>query len=307
MLEGLFRSIYRVSPGFVRREVRRKAPWGVDRFSVTSFDGARLQLQDPSASTVLANLWWDGILGYEPETLRLFSVLAKDVDVVYDVGAYFGLYALVAAVSAPRARVFAFEPFPDSFQLQKALIKLNSLEDRIMAIQAAVSDKAGRASYHYPSRAGGRIQNIGSLHNRFEEGERFADRAYARVDVEVTTIDDLVAQGTPAPGLIKIDVEESEHRVLEGAAHTLGACRPDIIMEVIFGRTQLSAIAGRLKGLGYRFYNIYADRVEEVASLSEEKVHAGESRLSSKRGGWTDRLLSTRPAAEIDRLLAACP
>jgi len=205
---------------------------------VALFDGGYLQLKDPGASTVLANLWWDGIGGYEPETLRLFAVLSKESAVVYDVGAYFGLYALVAAASAPRARVFSFEPFPDSFRMQHELIALNGLEDRITAIQAAVSDQPGEAAYYFPSRPGARIQNIGSLHNRFEEGERFADRDYDRVDVQVTTIDDLVTRGTPAPNLIKIDVEESEHLVLEGARSTIAATRPDIVMEIVFGRTR---------------------------------------------------------------------
>jgi len=307
MLEGLQRAVYRVSPAFVRKELRRKAPWGVDRFAVTLFDGGRLQLRDPSASTVLANLWWDGIRGYEPETLHLFACLARDAAVVYDVGAYFGLYALVAAMAAPRAKVFSFEPFPDSYRMHRELIALNGLDDRITALQSAVSDKAGEASYYFPSRPGARIQNIGSLHNRFEAGERFADRDYARVDVQVTTIDDLVAGGTPAPNLIKIDVEESEHLVLEGARRTLAAARPDIVMEIVFGRTHFGVIEGLLAGLGYRFYDIYMDRVREVPSLKAEKANAGEARLASKRGGWTDRLLSPRPAAEIARLLAAAP
>lgn len=307
MLEGLQRAVYRVSPGFLRKELRRKAPWGVDRFSVALYDGGLLQLRDPAASTVLANLWWDGIRGYEPETLHLFACLARDAPVVYDVGAYFGLYALVAAKSAPRSRIFSFEPFPDSFRMHEELIALNGLSDRITAIQAAVSDQPGTASYYYPSKPGARVQNIGSLHNRFEAGERFADRDYARVDVRVTTIDDLVAGGTPAPNLVKIDVEESEHLVLAGARRTLAAARPDIVMEIVFGRTRFGAIEDLLAGLDYRFYDIYMGRVREVPSLAAPKANAGEARLASRRGGWTDRLLSPRPAAEIDRLLAAVP
>ena len=45
----------------------------------------------------------------------MFGRLVASVDVVLDVGASTGLFALVAAVTNPDAKVHAFEPVPETY------------------------------------------------------------------------------------------------------------------------------------------------------------------------------------------------
>ena len=52
-----------------------------------------------------------------------------------------------------------------------------------------------------------------------------------QIPIELRTIDSLVAQGMPAPDLIKIDVEGHELRVLLGGAESIQSHRPIILCD----------------------------------------------------------------------------
>lgn len=63
--------------------------------------------------------------------------------------------------------------------------------------------------------------------------ETFVDRAAGpdREGVPVRTLDELLADDTPAPGLLKIDVEGGEGAVLAGATEVLRTHRPAVVVE----------------------------------------------------------------------------
>jgi len=72
--------------------------------------------------------------------------------------------------------------------------------------------------------------------------------------VETITLDDYVEVKSLKPDLIKIDVEEAESLVLEGMTGILDRDKPGIIIEV--SSKTISPVVKKLKGFGYRFYNI---------------------------------------------------
>ncbi len=79
----------------------------------------------------------------------LFDFLARTIrpgDIVLDVGAFVGVYAVLAARwSGPGGRVVAFEPTPSSAALARRHLAYNGLgPDRVSIIEAAVSDRAAR-------------------------------------------------------------------------------------------------------------------------------------------------------------------
>src|SRR5204863_2620810 len=82
--------------------------------------------------------------GYEPETAPLFFRLAQDAEVVLDVGAYVGFFAVLAGLANRRSRILAFEPMPDNAERLRRHLELNGL-DNAEAIQAAVSEVDGTA------------------------------------------------------------------------------------------------------------------------------------------------------------------
>jgi FkbM family methyltransferase len=63
----------------------------------------------------------------------------KDGDVVIDIGAFIGGLSLLAATSEKDVKVFAYEPFKESFEYLRDNILLNNLESEIMPINLAVT------------------------------------------------------------------------------------------------------------------------------------------------------------------------
>jgi hypothetical protein len=70
---------------------------------------------------------------------------------------------------------------------------------------------------------------------------------------------------TPAPALIKIDVEGNEHRVLAGAIDTLRHARPVVFLS-IHGSAQAEACRAILIGEGYRLRSLQSGVAVEASS-----------------------------------------
>jgi len=60
-------------------------------------------------------------------------------DVVVDIGAHIGAFTMYAANQAENGRVFAIEPFPESYELLRESVKKNDFTDRVVAIDSAVT------------------------------------------------------------------------------------------------------------------------------------------------------------------------
>ena len=62
--------------------------------------GQHLCLDNSEGSDIIANrLFWLGLQGYEYETVKLFIGLLNAAEVIFDIGAYIGYYALIAAIA----------------------------------------------------------------------------------------------------------------------------------------------------------------------------------------------------------------
>ena len=86
----------------------------------------------------------------EPALFEFLAHTIRPGDIVLDVGAFVGVYAVLAARwSGPGGRVVAFEPTPSSAALARRHLAFNGLgPDRVSLIEAAVSDRAARATLH---------------------------------------------------------------------------------------------------------------------------------------------------------------
>jgi precorrin-6B methylase 2 len=60
----------------------------------------------------VSRLYWNGVNGFEKETISLFMKLLKFTDTVLDIGANTGAYALIAATDNVHRKVYAFEQYP---------------------------------------------------------------------------------------------------------------------------------------------------------------------------------------------------
>jgi FkbM family methyltransferase len=141
---------------------------------------------------------------YEPEVTAFFKSLITPGMTVVDIGANVGYYTLLAAhLSGPAGRVYAFEPDPLSYQYLSANIALNNCPS-VTAVQSAVSNRAG----------GGRfVVDPDGVEGYLTED----DSRDVAIEVTNTSLDSfLEKEGWPDVGLIKLDVEGGEKRVLEG-------------------------------------------------------------------------------------------
>lgn len=162
---------------------------------------ARLQLLDH---------WYRG----EPE-LRLVSRVCNKTRSAVDVGANIGTYTALMRKHA--ASVVAYEPNP---RLAERLARLYS---DVRVRSAAVSDAPGTLTLSIPVKSGTSVHELGSV------AQSFADEAdVQRVTVPAVRLDD---EDLGFVGFLKIDAEQHEREVLNGALGMIQRCRPIIMTE----------------------------------------------------------------------------
>jgi FkbM family methyltransferase len=169
------------------------------------------------------------LVPHEPEP-ALFHFLRDTIrpgDIVLDVGAFVGIYAVLEARwSGPSGRVVAFEPTPSSAEIARRHIEWSGAADRIQFVEAAVSDRPSRATLHqYDAES---MPYVNSL------VEAVDTTAHSKTqEVAVVTIDDVCRELRVTPTVIRMDVQGAEVHALRGARETIrAASRLAIVAEM---------------------------------------------------------------------------
>lgn len=169
---------------------------------------------------------------------------------LYDVGANFGLYAILAAKALPGLEVEAFEPVARTRAKLALNVSLNALEGRVHVHGLALSDRTGEAEIAIDPRSSG----LSSLSPSAAERARrdFAESAR----VPVARLDDL---SPPRDAVIafKIDVEGHEAEVLRGMSGTLAANRG--LAQIEIRDRNLAEVRALMAAAGWR----ETDRIED--------------------------------------------
>lgn len=193
-----------------------------------------------------------GIKGsYEEETTKLFSEILREGMTVLDLGANIGYYSLLAGRQVgEKGRVFAFEPYHETFSLLQKNIEANGLNN-VIPVEKAVSNQCGKQKLFLASDPG--EHSLGG-----ESGKKF-------IEVEVTTVDEFVKGQNISVDLVKMDVEGAEMHVLEGMAETISK-NPHMKIITEFGTKQLernncspSVFLEKLMGYGFKLYAVDDD------------------------------------------------
>jgi FkbM family methyltransferase len=224
--------------------------------------------------------------GYLPEgrDFEAFMQLVRAGDVVVDVGANFGLYALNAALYArPMGRVFAFEPAPAAFATLQRNIVSNEMGSAVTAIQAAAGAAPGRAQFHI-----GEDVSFSSLHRT----QRIGEEANT-VEVEVVSLDTALSH-VPAVDLLKIDVEGGEAEVLQGARALLKRS-PGAIVQFEFSHKNIDQARRRafedvLGDLAREGFKIYRHDVEGPVALPADDDAFSGNLFLARQGASEARL-----------------
>jgi FkbM family methyltransferase len=183
----------------------------------------------------------------EPVLFEHLRRLTRPGDVVLDAGGFLGAYALLAARwVGPSGRVYTIEPSPWSAAIAREHLRMNPEGSRVTLIEAAVTNRAGRARL--------------AVHDEpYRNQLAIGQTLIPTCDVQALTIDGLCREANITPTMIRMDVQGAELAALEGARETIAAGRGRlrIIVEThpqlwpSFGVTTDGARA-RLEWLGLR-------------------------------------------------------
>ena len=213
--------------------VRRRLPPPLPRLPLYTSTEGGLRYLRPSLRKVDQTL------------IRVATRCINTGDVVWDVGANLGLFALAAAASAgPTGSVLAMEP--DSWLV--SLLRRTAVQDGARApievLPVAASRVSGLEHFNIArrNRSTSHLEGFGST-------QTGGTRAHQTVcTMSLDHILDLRGQ----PTFVKIDVEGAELEVLSGATALL-ASGPSLLVEVAGEHS--AAINKLLRSFGYRIYD----------------------------------------------------
>ena len=188
--------------------------------------------------------WNHGRLRSAADRLSVESAIAlgRRSDVFIDVGAYTGLFSLAVAKSSPTTEVYAYEIYPECYQILVANVVRNNLVGRVEPRLCGIAEESSviRIPENVPL---GLLPSSLSLGWEFEKG----------VDIPVRALDELHS-GDLRATTIKIDVEGFETEVIRGGLSLIRQVRPDIICEILRSAHQTPDLQELLSSLGYDFY-----------------------------------------------------
>jgi FkbM family methyltransferase len=165
--------------------------------------------------------------GFEVRTLKRYSTIVREGDVVLDIGANVGAHTLpLAQLVGPSGKVFSFEPTENAFRKQLANIALNpELQQIIVAKQTmlmSTKEEALPASVYssWP------LERAGDLHS-----EHYG-RLMPTTGADISTVDLFAHHIGRLIDFIKLDVDGNELDVLLGATDVLAKSKPRIMLEL---------------------------------------------------------------------------
>jgi len=185
--------------------------------------------------------WFTGVMAtayrrFEPE-LRRIDDFCPTSGTALDVGAWYGPWSRALATRVDE--VVAFEPNPAVADVLRRTVPGN-----VRVVEAVAGSSADTSSTLWVPPSGRGTEGIASTLDHAADA--------VGVPVAATTVDAVVADSVTSPvTIIKIDVEGAEQAVLDGAADTLAAQHPVLLIELEYHRSDVDATVAHLLTLGY--------------------------------------------------------
>jgi FkbM family methyltransferase len=212
-------------------------------------------------------LFWGG--DWERKSLEIWSSHSRQANLIIDIGANTGVYALAAKAANPAARVIAFEPIVRIADLMRHNVAMNNYDIQVEAV--AVSDRTGTATIHDVADG----MNYGASLEDFPGNE-------TSYEIQTVSLDDyLASRDWPRVDLIKVDVETHEPAVFRGMQETIERFKPTILVEVLNDE-----IGRQLVQRGYEYFAI--DEKAGLVPVPRPQPLGGRN--------WNNLLVASTPA-----------
>jgi hypothetical protein len=162
-------------------------------------------------------------------------------DIIIDIGAHVGFFALRAARKARKGFILAIEPHPFNYQLLTKNIKANNISN-IRALRLALWSSDGVMKLYL---AGSSSHSLKSFQKNIKN----------YIEVQTKTLDTVIKEfGIQRVNLIKIDVEGAELEVLRGAQRTLMENDSFLSIAAYHTKTEVKIISEYLRKKGFRTF-----------------------------------------------------
>ncbi len=238
-------------------------------------------------SLVLAQVYWYGEQGWEPELLPWWRSFCRNSQSVLELGANVGYFTVQAARAAPGVRHVAVEPHPFSLRICRANLALNQVSSVELIGAAAVADPAASSVRLLVPAGQLATPTVAFLPADTELPAEMAGEGTTVLDVPAVDVRRLL-EGVD---LVKLDVEGQEHALLAAGRDQLRERRPALFVEVLPGTAKLRALLGELcMRDGYRCYVPTRERLVELAPEQLATV-----RLKEEYGSQDVILCTTDP------------
>jgi FkbM family methyltransferase len=177
---------------------------------------------------------------------------------VIDGGGYHGEISIALAMLFPQATVYAFEPFPKSFDLLTKNVQSHS---RISPVKKGLSSSKKIMPLYVNAQ-----DSTNSLSPVGEGGKKYQSWQTANVgteDVELVSLDEWLAECDVLPiDVVKLDLQGHELQALMGAEKILARTVKLVYSEVEFLRVYeqnclMIEIESYLRSLGFELFQLY--------------------------------------------------
>lgn len=216
-------------------------------FLIKEIQGSKLYLdmRDKGLSRELA---FEAIR--EPVSTKTLHSEVKEGDVIVDIGANIGFYALMEAkLVGPKGKVYAIEPVPHIMEILKYNIELNEYSN-IETFPFAIGEENHRASmYTYKDWNHSSLISPDST-----RGLAMADK----IDVDVVTLDEFL-KDKRFPNLIRMDVEGFEYYIIRGMKNILESGSPLKLFIELHPVPTMRALLVTLKKFGFEATKVIYD------------------------------------------------
>jgi FkbM family methyltransferase len=170
----------------------------------------------------------DSLRTWEHNVLSMWAKEISKAELAVDIGAYFGVYSILAAKLGCK-KVLAVEPNQSNFNQLQRNLSLNEEAKSVECHLIAVGAESKRVSMLTPI---GRPNSSGSQISDSPTGRELDDWEIES-EVNMVTLDSLLVNETARVSTIKIDAEGYELFILQGATETLISYGPSILIELL--------------------------------------------------------------------------
>lgn len=204
-----------------------------------------LDMTDPGISS---ELFFDGIR--EIGATEFVKTLLKEGDVVADIGANIGYYALMESrLVGDTGKVYAIEPINKNIQHLQNNINLNRCKN-ICLLELAIGDENKRETIYLSEKS-----NLNSMIDHEDLD------IIGKTEVDMLTFDTFLQEKEiEMPKMVRMDVEGYEYEIIEGMPKTLSSENsPILFIELhthILGKLKTKDLLIRLKEYGYDILHI---------------------------------------------------